>query len=74
MDIRHSEGSIMFECGDGNVYILSTKTEEGKCVTDTFSGESICSDGKNTAIASCRDKCKSTTGSGDCSIRSKSEL
>jgi hypothetical protein len=60
------KSTIEKTCGD-KTYVLSTGTKKGTCGTGVTVAE--CSDGANSARATCSKGCESSTGAGSCTTK-----
>jgi hypothetical protein len=62
--------SLDLKCGDTN-YTVSTGNKGGECASGGNGNNAMCDDGKgNTAEVNCSSGCKSSKGSGSCTIKS----
>jgi hypothetical protein len=61
--------TITVKCSDGTTYTVGTGNANGDCMAKK-GNYAYCADNKgNGSIASCEDGCKSSSGSGSCTVK-----
>jgi hypothetical protein len=62
--------SIDLTCGD-KTYTVSTGNKQGECQSGGAGNNAICTDNGNKAEVNCTAGCKSSHGSGSCTVKSQ---